>query len=889
VSFGTKPVVSVLPVYTPRRTSEKHLFVDAQAQLCGWIVFGCMFSSGDSSSSAATTNQQLLATVANAAKQTWSAALKEPKLAPSIGWTIDSKDPAPETDHAASASVAASSSSSSAQIHLALGKIQGVSQLVDDSFATGSSIRLEAHVGGCCGANSRSVPLEQVNNNGMRSCAWARSDMIASYINVPNLSPVVHFYLVSSAVNTADNGSNATDYVFGESVVVLPLADLRLGVPLNTRVSFRDTSGNRLLLVSIGFQTTSIDASGNAAGSVTVTSNEYRNSAETSDANTRVKLTVIDGSIIDLTWRATLEPFFEINLIPPAGAVNSNSSPSNNGATGQPHFADPIISSRTRFLNFSNNKEQWNVEQTVGFFVERNPKNALEESQSPAWSILLVCRDAARYMCAEIGWAKISLPWSLLVRGRVVDQWVTFSPARSAGKNVGGFSKSAGRIRVRISKVEGASAIPGPVTLPTIGATGEPRLIQPGIGTVVMWLKGVFEPGPGNMQDRRTISLATASATVVNDRKARGQAGDSSEERSVYSEVAITTDAPLEKLYGQSNNHGDSNPEDGIFCHWASLPVSNGRSTEILLKVGVEGNIVPYVSSFAVLQGINAYSDSADFQPNIPQLQLLLHDAQAGSETQLVSTATRKTKKPPILKVDAVFVPFVSGSLVIGFGGIHMTSWANNRFAGWHGGSRRAALRYVVGNCTYGFSHEFLMGAKSPAHGAGGTGYNNRDNVVALPVNTLLENLRGENGCSFELQVYLLDLDCQDNGYCVGVGSVHTAALYYLAMRAAASSNIPKSGTASISVGLSPWLKSEVQLVDPIMGQIVAIASVSLQFVFDGVCKPSLQLLSAATGSCLQDPEAKARTEMGLKQTFMLADADKSGSVSQMEVCLMSQ
>jgi hypothetical protein len=924
VSFGSKPVVTVVPLYVPRRASEKRVFAE-ESQLCGWCVVGCVFVPDGSNETVNATEQ-----VSSVSKPAWAKILHGRHLLQSIGWVPDE---GPETTAQARNSLTVS------QVHLAFGRVQGVTDAINDAFASQMSVRLEARVGGSsillpddtvASTNRSNTVKLNIGNDEHPTVGWASSDMITAFVSVPNLSPMTHFFLVATS-------SGGEEHILAESVVLMPTQDLRLGIPLNTRVAFRDSSGNRVLLVTIGFQTTSIGATelsrlGN--GSINSCSYTRHDTASCVDANTFIKVSIIDGSITDPSWRANIEPFFEICVTPPIHAAHGE--------------VNPVVSSRTRFLNLSSNKEAWDIEQTLGYFVESLPKSTMDETQSSTWSVYIVCRDAARFMCAEIGWAKISLPWSLLARGRVVDQWVTFSPARiqhnmstvglanSNASNVKSFNKSAGRVRVRISRVDNSSGGDrNDVVLPAVTAKCDPSFCQPGIGAVVMWIRGVHEPGPGNMQDICQVSLATASAAVVGNVKGFDSSGAVAESnglpdddvRRIFAEVAITTDEPLERSLtrttdlnkqGGVQKNSASLDSEGVFCHWASLPVSSGRTSEVSLTMTLEGNIVPYVTSFAVLQAINPFDGSVSMQPAVPCLQLLLHDAHSGdrnvayrSDLSSIHTGTnttfiqaRKTKKPPVLTLDAAFVPFVSGNLVIALGSIQLTSWANSRFknsatvssgrshgnveSSNAGGTRRAALRYVLGSRTYGFSSEFTIQAKSvtvPASNpnAGGA------NIVAIPVNTLLETLRTDNGCSFELQVYLLDLESTDSSYCVGVGSIQTASLYYLAMRCAASSSMPSSSSSpqlneSVSVGLSPWLQAEVKFMDPIIKQVVAVASLSLQYAFDGVCDPVVAMLNKATGKTLQDAESKARTELGLKQTFMLADADKSGNVSQSEV-----
>ena len=65
------------------------------------------------------------------------------------------------------------------------------------------------------------------------------------------------------------------------------------------------------------------------------------------------------------------------------------------------------------------------------------PTGPSDEMSRPTWALALVCRDAARAGCPAIATARIGLPWSLLSRGRTVDQWVILANpnATSSGSN----------------------------------------------------------------------------------------------------------------------------------------------------------------------------------------------------------------------------------------------------------------------------------------------------------------------------------------------------------------------------------------------------------------------------------------------------------------------
>ena len=313
----------------------------------------------------------------------------------------------------------------------------------------------------------------------------------------------------------------------------------------------------------------------------------------------------------------------------------------------------------------------------------------------------------------------------------------------------------------------------------------------------------------------------------------------------------------------------------------------------------MQGNIVPYTSKFSVLETLVPYNGPTT-APSLSHLELALTD------TMVNISGTRKAKKPPQLLLDTSFVPFVNGSLIFSIGDVTMVGASASRFQNL--GSRTGAIRYVLGPNTYTFSPSIgldpptsvtsttvnianidLFGASDGAQ----TFPSNK--TVALPVNTLMETSYGGE-CSFEVQVYLLDIDSGDanfgSEYCIGVGVIQTAPLYYLALRNAASSSMPPNGSSTHvhakHIGASPWLMSRVNIIDPLINQVVAVARISTMFMLESVVSPVCKLLQTATG-LPKDQDSKARIELGLKQTFLVADVDKSGNVSRDEVSTILQ
>jgi Ca2+-binding EF-hand superfamily protein len=180
------------------------------------------------------------------------------------------------------------------------------------------------------------------------------------------------------------------------------------------------------------------------------------------------------------------------------------------------------------------------------------------------------------------------------------------------------------------------------------------------------------------------------------------------------------------------------------------------------------------------------------------------------------------------------------------------------------------------------------------------------DNIVYLSVDTVKakENKEFDHGITnpYDVKIYLLDedsgskeSDClnSNSDYCVGISVLPTAILYYQALRAAASSsNLSIQGENFVAS--SPWSTSELIIVDPLSDIEIGTVTISVRFILDNVSSNVMKFVNQAkakipttTVDGEEDAgviEAMSRMEMGLKQAFLAADEDKSGSVSASEL-----
>jgi hypothetical protein len=337
-----------------------------------------------------------------------------------------------------------------------------------------------------------------------------------------------------------------------------------------------------------------------------------------------------------------------------------------------------------------------------------------------------------------------------------------------------------------------------------------------------------------------------------------------------------------------------------------SLPVSGGFG-DVRMSVKTFTTNTAYTASFPIMAATTKCVEGAELPP-IPVLNLnLSRDRPAGLSDP---ARPQKARLEPQLKLAAVYVPYVTGRLVLHCSKVELVVPPAEdvpRAAVLRSLDNPLAVRYLLGNnsARFMFSAPFVPDGGSPGKPLSGPpSLSESPNVTLMEVDTFdvisTAIRRGENMTMLPLFVSLLEqwdlldpaVERRGQQACVGVGYIPTAVCYYQALRAAASSPMeaaePASGAASGTTGAakaaSPWLSAVVDLFDPKTKLKVAVMHLNVQFLMTGVPDHVLRLLGSTVSKSLSDPAAKARTELGLKQSFLLADTDKSGAVSSEEL-----
>lgn len=753
---------------------------------------------------------------------------------------------------------------------------------------------------------------------------WFKPDAVIKFTREASTSVCLYVYLIrgggaDAAMDTTDTaGAN----VVATATLTLSQEQLQKGLPINFSVPLRDPSGERSATLGMCVQLTTMGGDsadqqgqqqfggdGNTSNFASATSGMGTNAL--SPVPLRVEF--CEGNIADSDDQ--MEPFFECSLL----------LPENEELLAGPNYS---TKARTGFLRLSDNLEYWGLDCTLhvppasvasigtatATMLATNRSLAGTNSanlNSGACIMGVVCRDASKQGCPEIGWARVALPRQLVLQGKLIEQWITLtppslssSPGASSAPTLGSGSKHS-RMKLRVT-----------VDYKDYDAAYSPF----GLGAVMFRIIGVHDARAG-----------------VNDDLVSARVSSYSWPDGVPTDVMELKE---DNMFAQLNAHPAAYiNEMSIFNEEnlvGSLPVSGGFG-EVKLNVKTFTTNTSYVTSFPIMATTTKATESSEMPP-IPLLNLNLSRERTVEMISKDGTVRApRARLEPQLQLSAAYVPYVTGKLVLHCTDVTLvTPPAETVPVGTvlKKVASPLAIRYLLGNNSskFMFSRPFELsttaatstgGLSKPLQGP--PALNQVNNVTFMDVNTfeIISNSirRGENFSMLPLFVSLLEQwDLLDPAVgkrgqqsCIGVGYVSTAALYYQALRVAAStpmkpataqasSNASRAGTAtnftsaaagagggataaplvpsSTEVAVSPWLVSKIDIYDPKSKLKVAEISLNIQFIMNSLPDHVARLLSNTVCKDLVDASAKAHIELGLKQSFVLADSGKTGAVS---------
>jgi hypothetical protein len=878
VSAEEHPVVSLLlPVKHANASSAATTLVSQRGDIAGWLLVGLRFLP---SSPALEIKSDLEALQAAMLAQ-WAALAAFPTQY-CLGV---SSNPDADTGATLRALQGNPAKLCTNNVHIALASLQFASQrFVADTFSgcEVGAVTCVIRAGGdptCSAQIMGHIQGDRV--------AWYRADAVVKVLRESSVSMVLSVQLFKGEYDAA---LGDCEDAIAEAIIPVSREQLDKGLPFNFLLPLRDKRGERAASLTMSVQLTTLGGDAEAAladtaGSALLTS---ATGQVPSVASSYVPLRVefCEGNIADSEQDERVEPFFECSLLLP----EQEELPAN---------ASYTTKARTGFLRMTDKLESWGLDCLVHvppasvasmllasstLLTASRTRPGFDSAQLSTGACILgvVCRDASKQGCPEIGWARIALPRQLILQGKAVEQWVTLSPPNTASGTTqrvhsgGATGGKHSRMRIKVS-----------VDHNNYDAAYAPF----GVGAVLLRAVGVHDFRSG-MND----SLVQARLSAYS--WPRGVPVDPSELRE-------------EQLFAQLSAHPAAYiNEMAIFNQdslVAALPVPGGFG-DVRLNVKTFTTNTAYSTSFPIMAATTKCAAGAEL-PAIPVLSLNLSRERSPELSKTDPNRPQRARLEPQLQVGAAYVPYVTGKLVLHCTGIELLATSSEsvpRAAVLRSGDSPLALRYLLGNNSskFMFSRPFAAGSGPSSAGAarslgGPPTLAESPNITFLEVDTFevisTSIRRGEHMSMMPLFVSLLEqwdlldpvVERRGQQSCVGVGYVPTAVCYYQAMRAAASAPMEARADSSSVVGspaASPWLASIVDIFDPSTKLKVAVLHLNIQFVMTGVPEHVLRLLGSTVCRSLSDPSAKARVELGLKQSFVLADADRSGAVSSEEL-----
>ena len=787
-------------------------------------------------------------------------------------------------------------------VHIGLGEIDVEDNAVRKSFLesdVNSILKIQSNIG-----NAKETQCHIENKT------FVQSDMI-----------LTAFFMLDFAI-LLEISVSWKDTMICNGIMLIPKDLLLVGYPINVLMPLRDLDGKRIAVLKASFQ-----IPGSSASSLASVVEDKRN-----ESSNNLMVRIDTGSISDPNWKLKVEPFFECSI--------------------QSHSADiPSDSIRTSFVKSDSDTQPWNLSCMVPF--PENLTNNMDASSLREWSLLIVCRDAARPGCPDIGWTRMAIPAPLIFGGKAVEMWLVLSPpadGTNRAQNAPGGSR--GRVKVRLEK----------------GSELQEESSSGGVGVVMIWLQNIMDSKLKDMSALSNIVATTASLHVLTSPSDH--------------QVDYNSDVPARAITSCDIMPLRLGPVPSAGYQFGNLLVP-GSNTEVHLEVTTQ-NAQVLQGAFPVLAAAapatQASGESLGGKPSLGnELNLLMSyaDSKINSKTRI-----------PRLKLTLCYVPFVQGKLYITYGDVKVYSSASQQFSG-NQLIHNCVLRFSLGttmNCfstTFdvysptnqsndglkGISLEELSNMLPPAPsvtqsvaignlsptastaigGKASLGKNKLSKASAfskpsgppgkpksrtrpMPQNKLkspsssakprdievlevnvdtydvlwrqcvrsevsgggtrqlpsMDTIARE---AMDMHVRLLDLSAGGSGddlshFYFGVGCLNIATLFQQAARKALSTGITGATDKSNMPGCSPWMKTAVELYDPMLGRPVACVPIGVQFAMDCVPAAVRKDIHAAKENAGIDDIQDAKFELGLKQVFQYADKDHCGSICSSEVSL---
>ena len=225
-----------------------------------------------------------------------------------------------------------------------------------------------------------------------------------------------------------------------------------LGLPLTVCVPMREKDGDRVALLELNMHATSVEGT-NPSTSVPVemkgpeteedgqTIEKEGSKSVSKDSKINIAVTFDQGSVNDPSWWLPLEPFVECTLLPPPSVAQKSSSSLQSCKLKDRSVFIQQVDGKRKALAMSSmfNSEETTLNTDGSGIGEQDqsktstawdlrcelsiPEDCLpdadaeyggEEISNVKWTMMILVRDASRMGCPEVGWARGSVPWSVL-------------------------------------------------------------------------------------------------------------------------------------------------------------------------------------------------------------------------------------------------------------------------------------------------------------------------------------------------------------------------------------------------------------------------------------------------------------------------------------------
>eukprot|EP01038_Epipyxis_sp_PR26KG_P004899 gene4899-6860_t len=739
----------------------------------------------------------------------------------------------------------------SSSVHIALSNLQLSKETLELLFKNrpiNGKINVALAIISDC--DNYSIATAQISTNG--AVVWNCSDFILKLCSDQCISSLIDLQLIMESDDHSYESMSST--VVGSSSVIIDQQKLLKGIPVNFSSPLRNMSGDRIALVYLSAQGSSIDT------------NNQSNTTASNSHDDCIEIEFLDGNICDTTSvHHKVEPFFECSL------TNGKSE-------------NIICRSRTAFFREDDKLKQWNLSTKLML-----PQGLGDPKSS--YSIIVLCRDAARQNCPEISWFRISIPLQSIMKGKSIDKWVKLVPVTSDII----MNDGASRVKVRF----------------TYRSTVLPP--NDGIGSVFVRLDGIIN-GRSMDNELENILMAEASVSIPSSTNEYKSSPEQLDDLHLFSQSSC----------GQSNFPPYINAIESLCC---MIPVPGGLSDITIDLASLDNN--KFRTTFPVVSTLPQRSNTK-----------LTHFKSSTTDLNLINAKSSSTKTSNKVRVEAIFVPHVEGNLLITCE--EFTWYDAGLVRKAENGDMNIGLRYVVGTdnkSVFEYSNVLQLKRKlqllqtahpskkkskelfSPSISMASSNANMKspspnkarrnktlenqmissvpteitntyiiaDNVQQLHINTadIISSLSQSSIIPLFIDCFEIDSVFENSpNFLLGVGMIDTTKLYFESIRAAASSSLSDvENKLKNDIGSSKIYSTDSDLYDKLSGQKVATIKMKVKFIADSIPKFVLQNISNSLAlNNYAIPTELSRFELGLKQTFIAADKDSSGSVSASEL-----